>query len=85
MYIRTEPNEYGTGTSHHVCDTCKGEFTLTPAVGPETPGWGNCMAEGCPSYDPSRDCEPLYMSNSEIAREKKVVDIKYLQERKNRS
>ena len=84
MYVRREENEHGTGTSHHICDTCGRGFDLTPAVEPDAVGWDNCLCDDCPSYDPSRDCEPLFMSNAEIAREKDVVDIKYLRQRKAR-
>lgn len=82
MYVRREPNEHGTGVSHHICETCGVEFTLCPAVGPEEAGWENCMADDCPSYDPGRDVEILFMSNAEIAREKRVVDIKFLRQRR---
>ena len=82
MYIRTESNEHGTGTSHHVCDTCGEKFTLTPAVAQDAEGWESCMSDTCASYDPSRDCEVLFMSNREIAREKTVVDIKFLRQRR---
>ena len=82
MYLDREDNEHGTGTSRHVCDTCGTKFTLTPEVAPDAVGWENCMGEDCPSYDASRDCEVLFMSDDEIAREKKVVDIKFLRQRK---
>ena len=42
------------------------------------------MRDDSPNDDASRDCEPLFMSNAEIAREKDVVDIKYLRQRKAR-
>jgi hypothetical protein len=47
-------NTYGTGVSKHVCETCGSDFTVCPpATNPEN--WRNCMADGCASYDPSRD------------------------------
>lgn len=71
-------NEYGVPVSSHVCETCGVEFTITPAVD----SWPNCMADDCASYDPSCDIEILFMSDREIAREKKVVDIGLLRRRK---
>lgn len=82
-YVKKEPNEYGTGTSYHVCDTCGEEFTICPAKEPEDRGWDHCLSDKCPSYDPSRDVELLFMSNTEIAREKTVIDIKFLRRKKH--
>ena len=50
-------NEFGTPVSTHVCDTCGEPFTLCPAQGEDKPGWENCLAETCPSYDLSRDID----------------------------
>lgn len=72
-------NEHGTQTSRHICDTCGVEFTITPAA---DKGFENCLAESCPSYDPHRDIEPLFMSDAEIAREKDVVSIDVLRQRR---
>ena len=83
-YIGTTPNEYGTDTSHHVCETCGGEFTVCPAKEPWDAGWENCMSDECPSYDPSRDADVLFMSAAVIAKGKRVVDIKFLRQRRER-
>jgi hypothetical protein len=46
--------------SNHVCKTCGGGFTVTPAVIPEKADqWENCLAWQCPSYTPTRDVEFL--------------------------
>ena len=81
-YVGTKPNKYGTSTSHHICETCGIDFTVCPAKEPWDEGWGNCMGDECPSYDPSRDADVLFMSDAEIAKEKGVVDIKFLRQRK---
>lgn len=57
-YLRNGENEYGTPVSYHRCDTCGGEFTVTPAVTPEKlDQWSNCLSEDCDSYEPMRDVE----------------------------
>ncbi len=81
VYHKTEPNEYGTATSHHTCDVCGCSYTLTPAK--ETGTLASvCMATECPSYDPHCDIEPLFMSDTEIAQEKKIVSLEVLRRRK---
>ena len=46
-------NEYGTPVSVHTCTACGTRFTVCPPAGPH---FGNeCLAEGCSSYDISRD------------------------------
>lgn len=49
-------NEYGTEVSVHRCDACGGTFTVCPAVDENRFG-GGCLAEGCPSYDITRDID----------------------------
>lgn len=82
MYIKRTENKHGTGESHHVCDTCGSDFTITPAVEPDSHSFDNCLAEGCDSYDPDRDIEPLFMTDKEIAREKKIVSMDVLRKRR---
>lgn len=79
-FIKTEE---GYSASLHVCETCGVEFTLCPAVEPSELGWENCLSDDCVSYDPHRDTEVLFMTNAEIAREKKIISIKQLRKRKN--
>ena len=76
MKLREEPNEHGTTTSYHTCDTCGVEFSITPAA-----DFPNCMSDDCASYDPHRDADILFMTGQEIAREKKIVSISKLRER----
>lgn len=51
-------NEHGVLVSEHVCDTCSEPFTVCPGV--KNDGWENCMAPGCPSFDPNRDVDHLF-------------------------
>ena len=83
MWVKVESNEYGTDTSHHVCDTCATPFTITPAAGKDEKGYESCCCDECDSYDPHRDAEILFMTNAEIAREKKVVSIFQLRKRRD--
>ena len=49
-------NEFGTPVSVHTCDACGELFTVCPPV--DIGKWGTgCLAEGCPSYDISRDID----------------------------
>ena len=57
MKIGEERNEHGILRSVHRCPDCNNEFTVTPAAGSD---WGGCLGEGCPSYDPDRDCEWMF-------------------------
>ena len=82
MWLGRKDNKHGTGTSLHKCDTCGVEFTVTPEVKEGQPGWDDCGSQGCPSYDPQRDIEILYMSDAEIAREKNVISMDLLRKRK---
>ena len=83
MYIKRTENKYGTGTSHHVCDTCGVEFTINPAVDSDSSSFDNCLDERCNSYDSNRDADVLFMSDNEIRREKNIVGIEMLRKRKN--
>ena len=55
-YLGRSTNEYGTPVSRHRCDDCGDEFTVCP----ESPNFGGCLAEGCPSYDISRDIDRVW-------------------------
>lgn len=83
-YIKDDPNEYGTMTAHFICVVCKEPYTVTPAPDPQRrKEWIECMSEFCDSYDPERDVDILFMSESEIMNSaNKVVSIKKLGERK---
>jgi len=82
VFVKEEPNEHGTGTSHHICDECGVDFTITPsAKGKE--GYDCCTADGCPSYDPDRDLDIMWMTDEEIARDKPLVSMELLRQRKS--
>jgi len=81
MYLRTEPNRHGTGTSIHKCNTCGEEFSVTPAVSEESQGFVNCLSPDCASYDPERDLDILFMSDCAIKKQK-VVSMDLLRKRK---
>jgi hypothetical protein len=83
MKINELANEHGTLTSHHVCDTCKTSFTITPAAPGNGEGYENCLSTECDSYDPHRDVDILFQTDEEIANSDKVVSLKMLQARKN--
>jgi len=68
-------NEYGTDVSKHKCDTCGTDYTICPAVKEGTKLFDNCMVEPCGSYDVNSDIDLLFMTDEEIAREKKIVPI----------
>lgn len=59
MHLGYTTNEYGTQVSKHKCESCGEEFTLCPAIFPETKGWENCLGPKCKSYDPGRDVDKL--------------------------
>jgi hypothetical protein len=75
-------NSYGVKISSHKCDSCGEVFTVCPPVQIGQDGWNGCMSEGCDSYDPSRDADLLFMSDTEIITDKKVVSLEMLQSRK---
>lgn len=84
MWIGMTTNEYGTPVSKHKCDTCGNEYTCCPplAEGDDYTLSANCEADGCTSYDPAGDCDILFMTDEEIAREKPQVCIDMLRARK---
>lgn len=55
---RFEYNENGVQVSVHYCHSCGEQFTVCPPS--ETFGTGGCLAEGCFSYDESRDAERFF-------------------------
>ncbi len=81
--IRDDVNEYGTPVSVHKCQTCGVEFTLCPAIPDDKADqWPDCLADGCPSYDPERDMDVVFMSDAELADEKKILSMDKLRLRK---
>lgn len=52
-------NEYGTLVSVHLCNRCGNRFTVCPPVVDEEWG-GECLAEGCASYDLRRDIDLVW-------------------------
>ncbi len=80
--IREYPNEHGTGTSVHCCETCGIEFTVTPKAPNNGEGYENCLYPECDSYDPHRDMDIVFMTDAEIASNGLPVSIKMLQKRK---
>lgn len=60
MKIGMSRNECGTLISLHRCETCGKEFTLCPARSDDAPGWENCLARDCASYDEARDADRLF-------------------------
>lgn len=58
-------NEYGVEVSVHVCRACGAPFTVCPPRENE-PGWDNCMALGCPSYDVERDADLMFDLGTEV-------------------
>lgn len=82
MKIKETTNEHGVPVSHHICDTCGNEYTITSAVEDGTPLSKNCMADECDSYDPMNDIDIYFMSDAEIAKKKPLVSIEMLRKRK---
>lgn len=80
--IKEYPNEHGTRTSVHRCETCAVEFTVTPAAQNDGIGYENCLSPDCDSYDPHRDVDILFMTCKEISNTGNIVSIKMLQARK---
>lgn len=77
---RYSRNEYGTPVEEHTCSECGDPFTVCPAA-VRMPAWGGCLAPECPSYDPARDAEVLFMTDAEVAA-LPVVDAGMLRARK---
>ena len=84
-YVGLGKNEYGTEVSKHKCDACGTEYTLCPAVKPDSVLSKNCEADECPSYDPENDAEIMFMTDAEIAEKKPIVSIEMLRKRKEGS
>lgn len=82
MHRGFDRDKDGNHVSTHRCDTCGVEFTLCPAVSANEPGRGHCLDDNCESYDPHRDLDLLFMSDDEIARDKRVVSIIRLRKRR---
>jgi len=69
-------NECGTRIALHKCDTCGIEYTVTAPKADYSPeNFQDCLAPECASYDVNRDMDLLFMTDDEIAREKKIVPI----------
>lgn len=65
MFLRKTTNEYGTPVAEFKCDTCGTIYTICPQ--PENlDNWQNCMAEGCESYDPSRDVDWMFPDEPKV-------------------
>ena len=63
MKIGELRNGYGVPVSLHRCVYCGSSFTVTPAT---DNAWGlGCLADGCPSYDISRDVD-LFWNYADI-------------------
>lgn len=82
MKIKETINEHDIPVSHHTCDTCGVDYTITRAVEDGTPLSKNCMADNCESYDPDNDVDIMFMTDEEIAREKPLISMKMLRKRK---
>jgi len=82
MKIKETKNKHGVPVSHHICDTCGQDYTITSAVEDGTPLSKNCMADNCASYDPDNDADIMFTTDEEIAREKPIVSMKMLRKRK---
>lgn len=68
-------NEHGTPVADFTCKTCGSTFTVTGGVpegkNPEeqaqwAEGWQNCLGPECPSYDPNRDVDHLFLTDEEV-------------------
>jgi len=79
--LATSKNQYGVPIAVYKCAACGREFTVCPAPDKDD-GWESCLADNCPSYDPKRDAEILFMSGKEIRETKPVVSIEMLRARK---
>ncbi len=59
MKIGERKNEYGRPLFEMVCETCGEEYTVTGPDSVDGPGWENCLAPTCKSYDIERDLDLL--------------------------
>lgn len=58
-FVELGVNEFGTPVSRHLCDSCGRPFSVCPPV--EEDSWGGCcLAEGCASYDLTRDIDLVW-------------------------
>ena len=82
-FIKDVSNEYGTPIKVFNCEECGEDFSVCPSPDiNKYQDWRWCLSETCSSYDPSRDADILFMSNEEISKEKRLVSIRKLIERK---
>jgi len=85
-FIKQAKNENNTPISIFICDFCKEEYSVCPAIidSYDIKAWDDagCTSENCRSYDPHRDAEVLFMTNKEIAKEKKIISISNLRKRR---
>ncbi len=81
--IREAVNACGTPVSVHICETCGVEFTLCPVI-PDNKAdqWPDCLADGCPSYDPERDMDVVFKTDAELAEGPGVISMEKLRLRK---
>ena len=77
MFIGYDNNKYGTKISVHICDACGKKFTVCPEVG-ERPGWENCLAPECKSYDSNRDVDKLFGDDDKLLPEVKIKAVPIL-------
>jgi len=85
MKIRDDVDEEGTPVTWFNCGDCGEDFSVCPAVKDEdieAYAQGGCQSTECESYDPSRDTEILWMSDSELRNHHKLVDMNMLRRRK---
>ncbi len=60
MWISYGKNEFGTKISHHICDTCGGDFTVCPARPFDDTAYLSCLGLECDSYDIKRDAMLMF-------------------------
>lgn len=67
MFLRLTVNDFGTGVSEHLCETCMTTFTLCPALPPPRDvNFKSCLGTWCNSYDPNRDADKFFEPDSEV-------------------
>lgn len=67
-------NEYGTPIGQFTCKFCGDDFSVCPApddLARREKWWADwdrdgCLGPHCPSYDPNRDAEVLFMTDAEV-------------------
>ena len=61
-YVGESANEYGTQVSVFDCEECGQRFSVCPHVPEERRDqWDGCLAEGCASYEPTRDADLYFL------------------------